>query len=443
MSAFDLLCGLVLEDHRTWGAASVGWQRDDAAAVLSLDAPRMHFQTRPRGGSKTTDEAGVAVAALLDQFPARAQGYAIAVDADQAALLLDAAAGFVVRSNLGGLLDVQTRRIVNRATGAAVNVLAADGGSAFGLRPWFLWVDELAQWGVGATHRRLWEATVSSVPKMPGCRLVVLTTGGDPAHWSAKVLEGAKGSGSWRVSEVPGPLPWIAPEALEEQRRLLTESQFARLHLNVWTAPEDRLTSSEDVAACVTPGGGPLEPERGVRYVIGLDIGVRNDRTVAAVCSLSEDDESGTRVVLDRLQVWAPSRERELDFAAVEEWLVETSRAYNGAEVCFDPYQAMHLAQRLRRERVACHEYAFSQTAISRLALTLYRLLREHRLDLPDDAALVEELSSVQLRESAPGVVRIDHDPGRHDDRVIALGLGTQRLLAETPRRTLRFRGAA
>ena len=129
MSAFDLLGGLVLEDGRAWAEASTEWQRADAQAVLDLagDAARLHFLTRPRGGSKTTDIAGVLVAALLDQFPARAQGYAIATDSDQAALLLDAAAGMVERSGLTALLDVQTRRLVHRHSGAAVTMAQNPG----------------------------------------------------------------------------------------------------------------------------------------------------------------------------------------------------------------------------------------------------------------------------------------------------------------------------
>jgi hypothetical protein len=67
-------------------------------------------------------------------------------------------------------------------------------------------------------------------------------------------------------------------------------------------------------------------------------------------------------------------------------------------------------------------------------------LLREHRLDLPDDAALIDELASVRLRETGPGHVRIDHDPSKHDDRVIALALGAYHLLDAPPRGMLRCR---
>ena len=44
-------------------------------------------------------------------------------------------------------------------------------------------------------------------------------------------------------------------------------------------------------------------------------------------------------------------------------------------------------------------------------------------LALPGDAALLDELRNVRLRESSPGVYRLDHDRSRHDDRAIALAI--------------------
>jgi len=43
---------------------------------------------------------------------------------------------------------------------------------------------------------------------------------------------------------------------------------------------------------------------------------------------------------------------------------------------------------------------------------------------------LLDELATVRLREtSLPGVVRVDHDSGRHDDMVQALGFAVTALL--------------
>jgi hypothetical protein len=89
------------------------------------------------------------------------------------------------------------------------------------------------------------------------------------------------------------------------------------------------------------------------------------------------------------------------------------------------------------------HEFAFSAAAVGRLASTLHLLLRDRALALPDDAELLDELANVRLRETSPGVLRMDHDPGQHDDRAIALALAAQRLLEQTSVQTSAAFGSA
>jgi hypothetical protein len=64
--------------------------------------------------------------------------------------------------------------------------------------------------------------------------------------------------------------------------------------------------------------------------------------------------------------------------------------------------------------------------------MTLHQLFREHRLALPDDAGLLDELATVRLRESTPGVYRLDHDASGHDDQAVALGLAALALTERT-----------
>lgn len=126
-----------------------------------------------------------------------------------------------------------------RESGARLAVESADAASAHGHLPFLVIADEVAQWPTTRAARALWEALVSGLPKRTDSRLAVLTTAGDPAHWSAKVLDAARTSDRWRVSEVPGSLPRADPDDLAEQARLLPASAYARLHLNRWTAAED------------------------------------------------------------------------------------------------------------------------------------------------------------------------------------------------------------
>ncbi len=325
-----------------WGQLAADFQVEDARAVLEPgDGPRLHFLTRPRGGSKTTDSAGMALAALLTQLGPFARCYAAAADLEQAQRIVDAGGRLVARTpGLRGAVRVEAGK-VTAASGATLQALAADGPGAYGLLPSFVIVDELAQWPTTRAARTFWTALVSAMAKVPDARLVVLTSAGDPAHWSAQVREQARSSPAWRLREVPGPVPWLSETALTEQRALLLPSEYARLHENIWTTAEDSLATAEDLAACVTLSG-PQEPVPGRRYVIGLDVGLKSDRTVAAVCHAEPlprgpADGPRERVVLDRMAVWSGSRFAPVKLADVEEWLEQAVRSYRNAELVVDP----------------------------------------------------------------------------------------------------------
>jgi hypothetical protein len=423
LDPLDLLSGLTLESGDRWGSVATDWQLADAAAIFDRSGPRWHYLTRPRGGSKSTDAAGVALCWLATEAPAGARGYVVAVDSDQAALDVDAASGLVDRTpGLG--VDVQALKAVGRS-GASVEVLSADGASAYGLRPHLMIVEELGAWPATRGYKRLWTAIVSAMGKVPGSRLVVLTSAGEPGHFSHKVLEQARKSDRWRVSEIPGPLRWIDPAELEAQRPLLRESEFARLHLNQWVQSEDRLVTAEDLeAACVLDG--PQAPLPGVRYISTLDVGITNDACVAAVAHaerVSHDPGASVRVIVDRIKVWRGSRRRPVNLTEVEDWIHTASREYHRAPLHADPYQAVGLLQRLKARGVRAEQFTFSAQSVGRVANALHLALRNRLILLPDDEDLRAELGRVRLRETSPGAVRLDHDSGEYDDQAVTIGI--------------------
>jgi len=283
-------------------------------------------------------------------------------------------------------------------------------------------VDELAAWPSTREARSLWHSIYSGLPKRRDSRLVIITTAGDPGSMAAGILAGAKESPRWRVSDYVGTLPWADAVDLVEQRRVLPESVYLRLHENRWVSAEDRLVRADDLAACVTLDG-PLEYDSNYRYVIGLDLGLKADRTVLTVAHSLRQDANAPRVVLDRIAVLQGSKRQPVSLADIEVLADESSRAYGRAPIRLDPWQAVGLAQRLRDKGVTVEEWTFSATSVGRLGSVLHLLLRDHRIDLPNDRDLLDELATVRLRESAPGVFRLDHDAGNHDDRAVSLGL--------------------
>jgi phage terminase large subunit-like protein len=448
----SVLSGLVLESGRRWGEAAEPLQWDDARAVLEPGAgPRRHWLGRARGRSKTTDVAGMTLSVLLTEaeqggLQPGSVAYAGAADKDQARLLLDAARRYVAQTpELRGVVDVQAYRIVVPQRDVLLEVLTADGPSAYGLLPAWLVLDELCQWPETANARLVYDALTSSLPKVRGSRAAIMTTAGDPGHWSRKVYEHAQRSRLWRVSDAEGPAPWMSAEELADERERLLPSVYARLFLNRWTAPEDRLTTLDAVRECVRDSPDPLDPRPGVVYACGLDLAVTRDNAVLVVAHLEQDDEEQPRVVCDLVRTWTPSKGRPVDLAEVETAVARVSAEYGRAAVAFDPAKAELMTQRLHRAGVSVEQRQFTVATNNQRAQMLFRLLQGRRLSLPNDEQLVDELAAVRLVETSPGVFRLDHDRNRHDDRATALALAAQHLLeqAEKPKRRLRFRTAA
>lgn len=416
----ELAAGMVLEDGRTWGSVAAPFQLEDLRTIFAAEV-LWHYLTRPRGGSKSTDLAVMLLAWLVCDAGPGEHGYIVASDRDQGAFaVLDAIIGLVRRTPaLQGRVTVQANKVV-ATSGATVEVLSADAASTWGLRPKFLVVDELAAWPDTRNARNVWTALISATGKMPGCRLVCLTSAGEPSHWSHKVLATARKSKRWHVNEVPGPLPWADSENLAEQRLILTDSQYQRLHMNVWTEAEDRLVSLEDLEAAMVLDGD-LPPQPGVRYCVSLDAGLVRDRTVVMV-GHREETPDGPRVVVDALWRRQGTRRNPVELDEVEEAIADYHARYPGS-VFVDEARADYLVQRIRKREIPIHVFNFTTTSVGLLASALIRALRTHSLLLPNDPVLRDELLTVRIRENSAGVARLDHDSAGHDDHAVACSL--------------------
>lgn len=437
MDAMDLM---VLEDGRRWGDTAVTYQRENAAAILDqCSQVRQHWVELPRGARKTTDLAGLLLVILLLQAPAMARVFVGASDVEQAAELIDAAEGLIIRTpELAGQFKVNELEISNTKTGAAVIALAADA-SAMGKRAYMIVLDEVANWPETRRARKFWTALVSGNRKLRDCRTVVISNCGDPQSWTWRRRETARTSDAWRFFTMPGPLPWLTESDLRILRENSeVESEYERLHMNRWVAAEDRLATPEDLRACtVLPG--PLPPRHGMHYVVTLDVGTKNDRTVVAVMH-AEKDVTGTRkVVLDAIRRWQGNRNRPVDLQNVADTVAELSARYNRAQALIDPSQAILIGQQLRGRGVAVDEFNFTGSSVGKLALALHQAIRQHRIDLPDDPDLLDELATVRLEKNTLGVYRLQHDSNSHDDQAVALALGCHHLMEQANAATFHF----
>jgi len=95
-------------------------------------------------------------------------------------------------------------------------------------------------------------------------------------------------------------------------------------------------------------------PESPIRStVLGLDLGIRRDRSALAVCDLTL---SGLAIVRE-LCIWTPSRLSKVDLQEVEETATMLAKQW-GAPIVIDPHEAeliAHVVGRRQRRPVRVH----------------------------------------------------------------------------------------
>ncbi|GIX05529.1 MAG: hypothetical protein KatS3mg114_1398 [Planctomycetaceae bacterium] len=396
-------------------------QRDSAAPSYC----RAYFE-RPRGHSKTTDLA-VQVAWALQYADHRVQGVAAAADRDQAALLL-ACLQRLVSANPQWCPDlcVSRQTVWHRRTGSRLDVLSSDVNSSWGLLCDFMICDELCHW----PRPDLWYSLASAAAKQPHTLLVVISNAGVGQGWTWHAREQARTSPDWIFSSLAGSqAPWIAPQLLDEQQRLLPPSLFRRLWLNEWQQAEEQFLTATEIGRCRDEQLQPCtagEPHR--HYVAALDYAEKHDRTVGVIVHLE-----GDRIIVDRMDVVAPTPEHPVPVAWVDDWIAQTVSRFPSVQFVVDEYQLLGTIQRWQSQ-VTMQRFDFAGTrGHHALALLLRQLIVHQRLrwypgcgalpDQPEDN-LESELARLTLYTAPSGRVRLQHPsaPGCHDDRAFALG---------------------
>ena len=417
MRALDVVAELVVENGQRWLDAATPAQIADMRAFLEHPRP-LHFATRARGYAKTQDVAGLCLGEILTN-PAALIDW-LAADKDQGQLCVQSILGFVQRTpGLASQVQITANRVL-AIGGGRLEVLAADAASAFGRRTSLLILDEFANWPDTESTRRLYYAMRSTLPKTKDSRLVVITNSGSPSHFAYRELERARSSPMWRVSEIPGPAPWMDPVRLAEERAALPQGVYEQLFENRWVEAVGDFVDPAVLDAAFTLPGPVLQAAAGYHhsYHAALDVGIVNDASVLTI-----GHREGDRTLLDYQLVWQGNRSRPVDLAQVGEETHELLRAFNNAPLIFDPYQALELSQRLDARGVTTTEFHFSRQSKMRLASALLTAFNTGALALYEAPGLHAELSKLRVVDSGSGMWSFDHRPGQHDDRSVSLAM--------------------
>lgn len=423
-------------DHgkKTLAAVMDPWQRRDFKAIddsLKLvsrrgayrkDAKLRAYWERPRGHDKTTS-AAVAALFMLCSSKRMIRGVAAAADKDQARLIRDACAK-IVHNNpwLRQLVEVQAHRVVAKKTGSEFEIISADAASSYGLTPDFVLVDEITHWGDGG--EALWVSLFSAAAKVSTCFLIIIANAGvgEGTSWQWKLREATRTDPDWIFSRLDGPCAsWISAKHLAEQRRLLPAVAFDRLWLNKWTSGAgDALTEADIQRAIRLPGPIPRNEFAGGDFFAGLDLGIKRDASSLVVTGV---ESGGNRARLAQVRSWLPPQGGQVNLQAIEDEVLELHREF-GFTCNYDPWQAEHMAQRLRTRGVNMVGVPFSGQNLQRMASAIIETFSEDAIELFADDNLIADLRSLRIVEKSYGFkLDASRNQAGHADRATALAL--------------------
>lgn len=423
---------------KRFGDVQDDWQRSDFADLdpallrctgqLTKDCQSRAYLERARGHSKTTD-LGVTCCYALAFATRPLRGYAYAADRDQSALLKDAIAK-LLRLNpwLGEILEVNRDSVTNRATGhpgngSTLSISTSDVGSSYGILPDFIIADELCHWSENAGEG-LWQSLLSSAAKRSNCLFVVITNSGFVDTWQWRVREAIRSDSQWLFSRLDGPkATWMSEERLEEQRRLLPPVAFARLWLNEWSSGGGDALSESDINAAFDDSLLPMTGfERNYEFVAGVDLGIKRD--CSAIVVLAVCDDVGRRIRLAKTKIWRPRPGNRISLSDVERTLRHLHQEYQLTRIVYDPWQAEHLSQRLRSDRLPMEEMIQHGRNLQEMASRMIESFTDRRLSLYGDQDLRRDLLKLRVEERSYGYRLVSpRDEFGHGDMASAFGM--------------------
>lgn len=390
---------------------------------------------RPRGHSKSTDEAAMVLWALFASDRA-IRGVAAAADKDQARILRDAIE-FLIRLNtwLSEVIEVQRDCIINKHTGARLDIIASDVASSYGLLLDFVIADEVTQWQKGD----MWDSLISTAAKKANCVFIVLTNAGLQDSWQANVRKIINESAQrWYFHALDGPkASWISEEFLEEQRLLLLSGPaFERLWLNRWSSGGGDALTRDVIDAAFDPDANVMTgKELGWKYAVGIDLGVKRDASAVVVLATEPYRAGSIRLAYAKTYRPSESSSGKVDLQQIELDLIDIHRKYKPQAYAFDPWNCELLAQRLEMSLNSWRDSPYfgsdlfqetpptAENLREQAALTI-QLFNDRRLSLYECADLRRDLNKLRVEEKSYGYrLTSPRDATGHGDTFSAFAL--------------------
>jgi hypothetical protein len=286
--------------------------------------------------------------------------------------------------------------------------------------------DEVAKWRdleTGANPaKEVLAALRPTMATQPNARMFLVSSpwGVDDAHATAF------DAGETEFQGTAYAPTWIANPTLTEQETRALEPEprtWAREYL---ASPAEGVSSfTTDEIDGITRANNEAEPAPGARHIIGLDVGLRRDRT-AIVVARKEQRETAAGIVevlcIVHVTHLVPSFARSLTLEAIAKELADVAASYPGT-VYADMHYFDAIAPVLKERGIKVEQASMAPTAQTPRIVALQRHLAARTVEIPPHAALRKELLSAVLMHHSGGrlTLKAPERAGMHDDLLAAL----------------------
>lgn len=396
-----------------------------APALLDLARGEIPEQSRfyweaTKGASKDSD-ASIALLWLL-AFSPRPLLIQVAAGTQQQAGEPRKICQAILRLNpwLASRVTCVQWRLDCEATGSVCEILSSADQTSHGARPDFVLFDELTH----TPSQEFFSTILDNSAKVPGNVVLVASNAGVVSTWQHEFRNSIVDDDYWVKHIYSQPAPWITQAELEQARKRNSKSRFLRLWYGVWSSGSDGIIGPDDLERLTKlPGKCPTGAiEHNAVRVGGLDLGIKRDH--AGFCVLEVSLVDGKSRLMDCYSWRPPTKNLSIDLEAIEEYVQAAFVRYGLVATLYDPYQAVHMAQRLMRMGCNMIDLPFTSDSCHKMAQTLVEAVNNQTLEIYDDEALTRDLLRLQIKETMGRYkLTATRDENGHADRATALAI--------------------
>ncbi len=381
---------------------------------------RIAVFSTPRQDGKTTLSAWLGLWRLICD-PTGGDVVSVALDTKGARQLMFDARRIIGNSpKLMSLLEGElTKSWITLKDGREWIIRSADAEMSRGLRPSTVLFDEL---GWTADDGDLFNVLLAAQGAQANPLVVVTSTVGPVQAgplWDLFEREKVRGQKVIRLLySRKNQSPLVTKKFLKEQEALLPPSWYAREHRNTWGAGSDVFCTQANWLKAIEGGTPLLDSHRGTSYAF-LDLSWAHDESVLSVAA-----ERERRTAIISMDVFSPSKGKDVDFEAVETVLRTRISQFNIRRLEIESPQGVALSQKIERSIPGCNVTILHPTAKSNQERWggLYNGLRDGLIWLPKDEKLRRQLLQLTILAGPTGWKVVEADRKLHQDRAYTCG---------------------